>query len=127
MNYTGTTVIIPTLNESQNITELLETIRRNYPEAKVIVADDGSTDGTKEKAAAIERKNPNIKLLDRSNDKTHGLTASVIDAVKTADSEFVVVIDGDLQHPPEKIKEITKKLGEGNDIAIGTREKVEGI
>ena len=127
MNYTGTTVIIPTLNESQNITELLETIRRNYPEAKVIVADDGSTDGTKEKVSATGRKNRNIKLLDRSSEKLHGLTASVIDAVKTADSEFVAVIDGDLQHPPEKIKEITKKLEEGNDIAIGTREKVEGI
>lgn len=126
MSHANTTIIIPTLNEAQNITELLDTIKRNYAEARVIVADDGSTDGTKEKVTAIGRKNKNIKLLDRSSEKLHGLTASVIDAVKISDSAFVAVIDGDLQHPPEKIKEIAKKLEEGNDIAIGTREKVEG-
>jgi len=126
MDYGDLTVIIPTLNEERNIKELIKIIRNSYKGIKVVVADDGSTDNT----AAIVKKfgmsDKNIKLLDRGREKTHGLTASVIDAVKNTKTGLLIVIDGDLQHPPEKIAEITAKLMDGNDLVIGTREKVEG-
>ena len=104
MDYGDLTVIIPTLNEERNIKELIKIIRNSYKGIKVVVADDGSTDNT----AAIVKKfgmsDKNIKLLDRGREKTHGLTASVIDAVKNTKT----------------------KLRDGNDLVIGTREKVEG-
>ncbi len=125
MNYRDVTVIIPTLNEAKNIGELIGTIGKKCPEVNIVVSDDGSTDGTGQVVATIRKKERKIRLLDR-NKSIHGLTASVIDAAKAVKTKFLVVIDGDLQHPPEKISEIVNKLREGNDIVIGTRRKVLG-
>jgi len=126
MSYQDVTVIIPTLNEGKNIGELIKIISGRYKGIKVIVADDGSTDATISIVKKFGRSNKNIKLLDRSREKIHGLTASVIAAVKKTETRLLVVIDGDLQHPPEKIAEITAKLRQGNDLVIGTRARVAG-
>ncbi|MBI2663982.1 glycosyltransferase [Candidatus Woesearchaeota archaeon] len=121
MNYADTTVIIPTLNEAKSVGELIKIIKSSYKGITIIVADDGSGDGTKEIVRKLD-----AKLLDRTNASVHGLTASVVDAAKTAETRFIIVIDGDLQHPPEKIREIAAMLREGNDVVIGTRAKVAG-
>ncbi len=126
MNYSDVTVIIPTLNEAENISELIRIISRSYRNIRILVADDGSSDGTTEIVSKIGKSNRNVKLLDRSKEKVHGITASVIDAVMAAKTPYIIVIDGDLQHPPEKIGEIAEKLKEGKDIAIGTRKAVVG-
>jgi len=121
MTYANVTVLIPTLNEAKNIGELVR-ILRLYKGIKIIVADDGSTDGTQE----IVRKLKGVKLLDRSKEPVHGLTASILDAARHIETKFFVVIDGDLQHPPEKIKNIVEKLHNGADLVMGIREKVVG-
>ena len=126
MNYRDFTIIIPTLNEAENISELIRIISGSYGGMKVTVADDGSSDGTVEIARRIGRSSRNVKLIDRSKAKVHGITASVIDATMAAKTPYIIVIDGDLQHPPEKIGEIAKKLTEGKDIIIGTRKIVFG-
>ncbi len=126
MSYRDFTAIIPTLNEARNISELIMMIGSSYNGIKIVVADDGSSDGTGKIVREIGRRNRNVKLLDRSRAPVHGITASVIDAAKAANTKYVVVIDGDLQHPPEKIGEIAEKLRKGNDIAIGTRQLVIG-
>jgi dolichol-phosphate mannosyltransferase len=119
-----TTVIIPTFNEQENISELLNLITESYPGIKIIISDDGSKDKTQDIAKNHAKKNKDIILLDRSKKSFHGLTASVYDAAKKAKTEYVIVIDGDLQHPPEKIKEIVKELRKGYDIVAGARKKV---
>ncbi len=121
--YSDTTAIIPTLNEAGNIGKLLKIINSSYPNIKVIVSDDGSIDRTKGIVNEISKSNKNIKLLDRTNAKIHGLTASVLDAALLAKTKNMVVIDADLQHPPEKIREIIQKL-ENNDLVIAARSKV---
>ena len=126
MSYEDVTVIIPTLNEGKNIGELIDLISSSYKGIKITVTDDGSSDDTAEIVKKFNKSNKNIKLLDRSSEKIKGLTASVIDAVKITKTQFLVVIDGDLQHPPEKIREIIDKLRQGNDIVIGARAKVLG-
>jgi dolichol-phosphate mannosyltransferase len=126
MSYADVTVIIPTLNEGKNIGELVKIISSSYKGIKIIVADDGSRDDTAAIVKKFEKTNKNIKLLDRSAEKIKGLTASVVDAVKITKTQFLVVIDGDLQHPPEKIRAVIDKLRQGNDIVIGTRAKVLG-
>jgi dolichol-phosphate mannosyltransferase len=122
MNYSDTTVIIPTLNEEGNIGDLIKILSK-YTGISVIVADDGSKDRTQQIVKNESRKNRKIMLLDRSA-KSHGLTASVVDGGIHAKTEFMVVIDGDLQHPPEKIKDIVEKLRNGSDICIASRQKV---
>ncbi|RMF56012.1 glycosyltransferase [Candidatus Woesearchaeota archaeon] len=122
MDFGDTTVIIPTLNEEKNIGEMLRILDKLYPGINIIVSDDGSKDKTQD----IVRNygNPNFIVLDRSKQKVKGLTIRVIDAAKTVKTEFIVVTDADMQHPPEKIKEIIEKLRNGYNIVIGCREKI---
>lgn len=122
--YDDTTVIIPTLNESENILKLLDNIETLYPQINIIVSDDGSTDGTQEIVLQKQKSNAKIQLLNRSN-KSHGLTASIIDAINNVNTKYSIVIDGDFQHPPEKIRDISRSLKLGNDLVVGTRIKVE--
>jgi len=121
MDYSDATVIVPTLNEGKNIGKLIDLIRENAPGASIIVSDDGSKDNTK---SIVAKKK--AYFLDRSREKVKGLTISVIDGVKRCKTDFMVVIDGDLQHPPEKIPEIVKKLRDGYDVVVGKRIKVVG-
>lgn len=118
-----TTVIIPTLNEEKNILMLITKVKKLYPRINIVVADDGSRDNTKLIVRKISQKDKSIRLLDRSNERVRGLTVSVLDALNYVKTEFVVVMDADLQHPPEKIKEIVKKL-KSNDVVIGTRKSI---
>jgi len=118
------TIIIPTFNEEDNILELLKIIEKLYKNIRIIVSDDGSTDKTQDIVKEYNKKNNKIKLLDRSKKAIHGLTASVVDASKQIKTKYIIIMDGDLQHPPEKIKEIVRELRKGNDIVAGVRRKV---
>jgi len=123
-DYSDTTVIIPTLNEESNILELLNLIEKLYKNISIIISDDGSEDSTQYIIKEYSKKNKKIKLLDRSEMAVHGLTASVVDASKTVKTKYTVVMDGDLQHPPEKIEDIVRELRKGNCLVAGARKKV---
>lgn len=114
-----TTIIIPTLNEEENIGAILTTLKRLYPKIKIIVTDDGS----KDKTQAVVKKFNGVLLVDRTN-KLHGLTASILDALRFVKTPNVVIMDADFQHPPEKVLEIIKKL-ETHDLVIGIRRKIK--
>ncbi len=115
-----TTVIIPTLNEEKNIGLLIKRIKRLQSDIKIIVTDDGSTDNTQ----AVARSN-GAEIVNRSKEKVKGITAAVTDALKKVTTPFVVVMDADFQHPPEKIREIVDAL-KTNDIVIAARRKTIG-
>lgn len=118
------TIILPTLNEQDNIKRLLEYFTSRYKDARIIVTDDGSDDKTKE---IVMKLNSNkILFLDRKNYKKHGLCISILDAIKLVKTKYFVVIDADGQHPAEKIIDILRSLRAGYDLALGTRTKVEG-
>lgn len=120
-DFSDVTVIIPTLNEQRTIIELLKLLTDFYPGLNIIVSDDGSKDETQQIVKEYSLKNSNIWLLDRSKRNLHGLTATVVDAIRQTRTKYFVVMDGDLQHPPEKVAEIVKKICQGNDLVIGTR------
>jgi dolichol-phosphate mannosyltransferase len=124
MDYSDFTVIIPTFNENENIHDLLNALIELYTGINIIVADDGSTDGTKDKVLEFGSTKKSVILLDRTLRPVHGITASVMDAVTYATTNYIIVMDGDLQHPPEKVKDIANKLSEGYDVVVGTRQKV---
>lgn len=118
MTYAETTVIIPTLNEEKNIGRLVDLLKTDYLNIKIIVADDGSSDQT----LALAQKH-GAYVLDRKNEKIKGISAAVVDALNLVQTENLIVMDADFQHLPEKISEIVEKLKE-NDLVIGTRETV---
>ena len=114
----NTTLLIPTLNEEENIGALLICIKKLYPELPVLVVDDGSKDAT-----CFIAKNNGACLLDRSSAQFKGICASIVDGALHIKTKYFIVIDGDFQHPPEKIKEILGLL-KTNDLVIGTRARV---
>lgn len=118
------TVILPTLNEAENIGRILSMLCGAWPNAEIIVADDGSDDGTPRIVREISVKRKNVSLLDRKDRKEHGLTASVIDAASAASGEYVVVMDADLQHPVERIGSLLAGLDD-SDLSIGIRSYVK--
>ena len=70
-------VILPTLNEADNIVPIIETISKLYPSSKVIVVDDNSSDGTPEKVLERYPSSDRVKVI-RRDPKDRGLTASIM-------------------------------------------------
>lgn len=110
------------MNEYEGVRELSTLSHRLYPGIHLIVADDGSADGTQEAVFQCMREGHNIRLLDRSKASVHGLTASVVDGIVKAETKYIVVMDADMQHPPEAVGKIIAELDTGADLVIGTRE-----
>ncbi|MEA2070436.1 MAG: GtrA family protein [Asgard group archaeon] len=124
LTYEKFTVITPTFNENENIGMLMETLDKLYPDIHLIVADDGSTDGTREQVREYNETNPSFQLLDREKEPVHGLTISVLEAIKRTITPYYIVMDCDLQHPPEKVGEIAVKLLEDYHYVVGEREEI---
>jgi dolichol-phosphate mannosyltransferase len=125
MDFNDTTVIIPTLNEEKNIARLIGYLEGLYPNLWVIVSDDGSKDKTQEEVRKISRRNRHIKVYDRGSKTVHGLTVSVTDAVKRIKTRYIVVMDADFQHPPEKVGELVETLRKGYDVVIASRQAIK--
>lgn len=119
MKYSQFTVVIPVLNEADNIGILVKILQKKYAGISILVVDDGSSDGTQEIARKCK-----VKVLDRSKNKVNGITASVIDASYAVKTEYFIVMDGDLQHPPENISDIAKELQNKVPLVIGSRQMV---
>ena len=122
-NYSDAMVIIPTLNERANIGRVVGALTRLYSGINVIVTDDGSSDGTRELVSGLGERNKRVKLLDREHRSVHGVTASILDTALIAKGSKIIVMDGDTQHPPEKVGEIARAL-DRYDIVVATRVRV---
>lgn len=117
-------VIIPTYEEKDNIPILFDRISKNLKlfNYEIIVVDDNSPDGTAQAVVQLEHKYP-VKLVVRKNKK--GLAAAVVEGFRHATGDIFVVMDADLQHPPEKITSLVEEIYSGADIAIGSRYNQE--
>lgn len=116
-------LIIPTLNEAENLPPLLERIAAalNGRAYEVIVVDDNSRDNTKEVSANLAAKYP-LKLVVRELPKD-GLGGAVLHGMRLSRGKYLVVMDADLQHPPEKLPELLAPLENqnGTDFVLGSR------
>lgn len=114
-------VVIPTLNEVENISPLLARIAqcRTVPD-EIIFVDDGSTDGTRE--CIRSQAGPGLVELIERDAPSLGLAGAVVAGARAASGDWLVVMDADLSHPPEKISELLQPLFDGRaDIVIGSR------
>lgn len=118
------TFILPTLNEELNMNYLLKRLVNYYKNAYIIVTDDGSIDNTSK--IVSDFKSDRILFLDRKKEQLHGLTISVLEAIKLVNTEYFIVVDSDGQHPWEKIEEFMNSLRLGNKLVFGSRVRVEG-
>ncbi len=116
-------VIIPAYNEELSIERAYYTISEILTKEKIdheiIFVDDGSADETYAKIEALSQKESNIYGLHFS--RNFGKEAAISAGLASAGGNCVVVIDCDLQHPPEKIVEMYRLWEEGYEIVEGIK------
>jgi len=116
----GVSIIIPTFNEAKNIGSLVEQITEILPEAKMIVVDDNSPDGTGKIADDLASKH-SIKVIHRAG--RLGLATAVVEGFRASKTEIVGVMDADLSHPPTILpKMILPLLSNRADLVIASRK-----
>jgi dolichol-phosphate mannosyltransferase len=115
-------VIIPTLNERDNVEPLIRTLDialAGIPHELVFV-DDWSLDGTYQLLVSIARVRPDIRVVGRQGRR--GLSSAVIDGVMATSADIVAVIDADMQHDETILGDMFETLiGDRADVAIGSR------
>jgi dolichol-phosphate mannosyltransferase len=115
-------LIIPVLNERDNVVPLLDRIAKALPQTiyEVLFVDDGSTDGTLDLVRSIALTNPRVRLVQRIGRK--GLSTAVIEGMLATAAPILGVIDGDMQHDEAILPQLIDIIREGEaDIAIGSR------
>ncbi|HEV2161431.1 MAG TPA: glycosyltransferase family 2 protein [Stellaceae bacterium] len=119
---TDLTVVIPTLNERENIRPLLERLDLVLAGTRweVIFVDDDSKDGTPEAVREIGRSDPRVRCLQRIGRR--GLSTACIEGILASASPFVAVMDADLQHDESLLPGMLNVLRhEPYDIVVGSR------
>lgn len=110
-------VILPTLNERENIVPLIKAINKEFSPQEIIIIDDNSSDGTKELVKKYQRENSHVKFA--SNTTPRGLTPSIAKGVDLAKSKYVAWMDADFSHPPKILNKLYEKMPT-YDIAIAS-------
>jgi glycosyltransferase involved in cell wall biosynthesis len=116
-------VVIPALNEAEQIAHVVQQVKKEVPEALVLVVNDGSTDQTEQKALAA-----GAKVLSHPFNMGYGvaLQTGYKYALKYG-YNYVLQMDGDGQHDPRYLQVLLKEVKEGKiDMAIGSRFLGEG-
>lgn len=125
------TIVIPSYNEESNIEKLLESLNEvivslNY-NFKILFVDDGSIDGTILKLKSLAREQHNLFYIELSRNFGHqNALKAGIDYAKL-NSDAVISMDGDLQHPPALIPELIARWEEGYDVVYTVRAETESL
>src|SRR5438874_13311517 len=114
-------IIVPTLEEVDNVVPLVEQIEQtNVPFGEIIFVDDGSIDGTREKIRALATAH-RVRLIERDGAE-RGLAGAIIAGANASSDDVFVVMDADLSHPPEKIAALLQPiLANEADLVVGSR------
>lgn len=122
-------VVVPVFNENEvihlfydRVKAVLDSLDDN--DYELIFVDDGSTDESYQKLQSLAKSDSHIKLVKFSRNFGHQIAITA--GIDFSKGDAVVVIDADLQDPPELIKDFILKWDDGFDVVYGIREKREG-
>ena len=122
------TIVVPFLNEKDNLPVLLERVAGTFAgraeDWELLLVDDGSTDGSAEWAVAQAQANPHVRVLRLSRNFGHQLAITA--GLDRSDGDAVVVMDADLQDPPETIGAMVDKWREGHEVVYAIRRSRAG-
>ncbi|MDX2542341.1 glycosyltransferase family 2 protein [Streptomyces sp. WI04-05B] len=116
------TIVVPTFNESANVRELLHRITESVPArlpCEVVFVDD-STDDTPQVISEAAKNCPYPVTVIHRKEAVGGLGGAVVEGIKAATSDWIVVMDGDCQHPPSLVPELVatgERAGAGLVVA----------
>jgi len=118
-------VVVPFHNEEENVTVLYARLKQVMEQVgapfELVLVDDGSSDRTYkllEEIAAVDSRVLVIKLC-----RNFGQTSALAAGFDNASGEFILAMDGDLQHDPNEIPNFIEKLEEGYDVVSGWRKQ----
>ncbi len=121
-------VVVPLFNEAGNVFPLLERITAIVDALgvtyEIVLVNDGSRDATVPEIRTVMARQNNIVLIDLSRNFGHQLAATA--GIEIARGDAVVLMDGDLQDPPELIAEFFAKWREGYDVVYAVRRTRKG-
>lgn len=117
-------IVVPFHNEEASLTELyarLHTVMEGTNwEYQFVFVDDGSTDHTFKLLSELAVIDPHVTIVRLG--RNFGQTAALAAGFSHSKSEYVIAMDGDLQHNPAEIPKFLEKLEEGYDIVSGWRK-----
>ena len=116
-------VIIPTYNEKESLTELVESLKdvlKAQDQWEVLFVDDGSADDSIELLTEIVKNESNFKLIQLH--RNYGKSAALAEGFKVAEGEYVITMDADLQDDPHEIPNLISKIDEGYDLVTGWKK-----
>lgn len=134
-------VVVPLLNEEENVAQLVERVRNvldqerpvvvaedgvgdaspSIPRWELILVDDGSSDATAMLAREANRKDARVRLVELA--RRYGQSTAMQAGFDHALGSVVVTLDGDLQNDPADIPRVVEALERGYDLAVGYRER----
>lgn len=122
-------IVIPCYNEEEVISETMKRLQafcyeQQNLEVELIFVDDGSRDRTREILKAFASNDPRVKIIGFARNFGHQIAVTA--GIDAANGDAVVLIDADLQDPPEVVHKMIEKWREGFDVVYGTRTERPG-
>jgi polyisoprenyl-phosphate glycosyltransferase len=120
--------VIPVLNEQENILPLYDRLMAQInvlsADYEIIFVDDGSTDASLNLLKQLHARDSHVKLLSLSRNFGHQLALTA--GMDVASGDACILMDADLQHPPDVIGELVARWKEGNEIVYTVRRSTAG-
>src|SRR2546430_6202906 len=117
-------IIVPALNEEENISQCVEQLFRAMGDAgyraEIIVVDDGSTDKTLSVARSLQRQYGSLRILDLR--RHYGKSTAIREGVKAAKGDIIAFFDADMQYNPMDLVRMVAFAYEGADVVSGSRD-----
>lgn len=116
-------IVIPIYNEALNVTPLykaVQSIIKKLPQSfELIFVDDGSSDDSVKRIRRVARKDKKVRLVELA--RNFGKEIAVTAGIHAAKGDAAVIMDADLQHPPELLPQFVKEWEKGADVVVGVK------